>query len=599
MHQLDTWQAAQDLEHFLADPEVADNPLSHFMSMQRDEADAFPQENIDALRRWGFFNYLVPAEHEGSMRCCEQILAITRIMARRDLTTSIAIGQTLLGALPVWLAGNPGQTASLSAYIRKGSLGCLALTEENHGSDLMSCEVHAEKTSDGYRLSGSKWLINNATRGTTLSVLASTRTDDGKDELSLFYVQKPQLDPDRFENIDKIRTHGIRGADISGITFHAARLPADAVLDRPGNGFILTLKTLQISRILCAGFSLGAADTALRCAMEFACRRRLYHATVVDIPSARAELIGAYLDILISEAVAVTSTRAIDCLPERLTLWSAITKYLVPVTVEELVRSSAVVYGARHFLRQGERDGIFQKLMRDNAVVSLFDGSTAVNLSIIASQLNTLTAGRKKQSAAPDIKLPVRLQQLFTLSQPANSEKFVRAEQLELSCNGKDEVVSGLLWVQDSLPDHCKLQRLIKTLAARLADELEAIDTRIRALNDKGDFKPTSEARFTLSRQYSLVYAASACILLWHFNRDNAMASFESGAWLALCLWRILGKLDSRQADGWLDHPDLAASVWQDLRAATDQGRLYSLFPLDLAAQHSRSVFNADSDSTA
>ena len=82
-----------------------------------------------------------------------------------------------------------------------------------------------------------------------------------------------------------------------------------------------------------------------------------------------------------------------------MSVWSAVAKYFVPVRVEALVRELAVVPGARHYLREGHFFGHFQKLMRDNAVAGLFDGSTVINLNAISQQRGQLYESRAGSGA--------------------------------------------------------------------------------------------------------------------------------------------------------------------------------------------------------
>src|SRR5205823_2804593 len=147
----------------------------------------------------------------------------------------------------------------------------------------------------------------------------------GLSGFSLFLLDKARSSG--FRHLDKIRTHGIRGADISGIEFDGA--PAE-LIGSLGSGAELVLKCLQITRTGCAAFSLGAADTALRLALDFATSRKLYGGTVFDIPHARAVLTNAFLDLLLCDCAALAASRAVQASPEQLPLWSAAVKYLVP-----------------------------------------------------------------------------------------------------------------------------------------------------------------------------------------------------------------------------------------------------------------------------
>src|SRR5262249_28213615 len=155
------------------------------------------------------------------------------------------------------------------------------------GGDLMATEFWASTVEGGYTLSGRKWLINNGSQGGFASVFAATAAEPSFSGFTLFLLDKRQRKVDALRRVPRVRTHGIRGADISGFECQGLQLPDSSVIGGPGRGYEITLKTLQISRTMCAALSLGAADTALRAALDFALGRRLFRDTVAAIPSAR------------------------------------------------------------------------------------------------------------------------------------------------------------------------------------------------------------------------------------------------------------------------------------------------------------------------
>lgn len=333
---------------------------------------------MNELIRHGLLRHFVPKSEGGRLDSVTEAALLLRVAARRDLTAAIALGQAFLASVPVWLKGSPERRRRQASALTEGRLAALALTEEAHGSDLLATETRLEAG----QLTGTKWLINNATRAELLTVLARTNDSPGLSALSLVHFDKPAASG--YRHLPKLATHGIRGADISGITFDRAG-PAP-LLGAEGTGLDTTLKALQVTRLGCAAFSLGAADTALRLALDFALHRKLYRATAFAIPHVTAVLTTAFLDLLIAEAVAIGAWRGLHLVPDQMSLAAAVTKYFVPTRVEQLIRDVAVVFGARHWLR----DGAFQKFLRDASVVSLFDGSTAVNLEGIALQLGRL-----------------------------------------------------------------------------------------------------------------------------------------------------------------------------------------------------------------
>jgi alkylation response protein AidB-like acyl-CoA dehydrogenase len=114
----------------------------------------------------------------------------------------------------------------------------------------------------GYILNGEKWPINRATISGISFILAKTDANGGPKCLTLFMVDKRQLDPEKYYNLPKIYTHGVRASDMSGIGFKDCFVPDSMRLREEGDGLELALKGFQITRMLCAAFSHGAADTA-------------------------------------------------------------------------------------------------------------------------------------------------------------------------------------------------------------------------------------------------------------------------------------------------------------------------------------------------
>src|SRR5262249_24228802 len=258
------------------------------------------------LVQWTVPHCYVPVEHGGKLKSFEELLFLTRVISRRDLTAAIAMGQVFLGAVHVWIDGSTAQRRTVAEIIKGGKQMAFALTEKAHGSDVLASDCRGIKVKEGYLLSGEKWLINNGTRGAALTVFARTPTPDNPGEFSLLLVVKTLLDDSSYSHLRRVKTHGIRGADISGIRFHECLVPHDALIGAPGSGLETALKGLMITRTLCSGFSLGALDTALRLTTQFSLERKLYAGVAYDIPHVRSVLTSCFLDLLACECLAVS-----------------------------------------------------------------------------------------------------------------------------------------------------------------------------------------------------------------------------------------------------------------------------------------------------
>src|SRR6185503_822219 len=111
------------------------------------------------------------------------------------------------------------------------------------------------------------------------------------------------------------------------------------------------------------------------------------------IPRVQELLVSAYADLLAADALMISCIRGIHVRPDELSVTSLIAKVMVPELTGRAIRLSAEVLGARFYLREGFADGIFQKMLRDQEAIGVFDGSTSVCLSALATQLHSLLRG--------------------------------------------------------------------------------------------------------------------------------------------------------------------------------------------------------------
>ncbi|MDX2604373.1 acyl-CoA dehydrogenase [Streptomyces caniscabiei] len=532
-----------------------------------DEREEFPDEAVRVLDDAGLpAHYVLPEDGDFA-----ETVRLLRAVARRDLTVAIAHGKTFLGAAPVWVAGTPAQATRLAAHVRAGEPVCWGLTERDHGADLLAGELTAtpDETGTGaggvetgaggvetgpggvgpttggagagdggvragapggWRLTGEKWLINNATRATLACVLARTDPAGGARGFSLFLVDRRGLPEGTWRSLPKVRTHGIRGADISGFALDRAPVPADALVGEEGDGIPVVLKTLQLTRVACAALSLGAADHALGLARDFAAGRELYGRRLADVPHVRRILGRAAAAALTAEAVGLLSARSVHTLPGELSAISAITKAYVPTLTQETLNSLGELLGVRGFLTSPPGGG-FAKLERDHRICAVFDGSTAVNRAALLNQLPRLTRQLSRRRTDGE-----GLRSAADLTAPL--PPFDPARLTLLSVTGCSAV--------QALPDLAARARTRTTArTVPLLDRLLVELARLEA--ESADFLPVAgglpSTAFRLAEAYERAYAAAACLLLWLENpplRTGRLGADD--LWLRACLTTLLGE---------------------------------------------------------
>jgi alkylation response protein AidB-like acyl-CoA dehydrogenase len=556
-----------------------------------DEEEAFPAGAVARLAEFGLHDYYVPAEHGGRLRDYPAAMALIRAVAGRDLTVAIAHGKTFLGSVCVWVAGDEAQAARLAAEVGAGKAVAWGLTERDHGSDLLAGELTATPCPDGIRLDGEKWVVNNATRGEMACVLARSDPAGGPRGFTLYLVDKQRIAVGALEPLPKIRTVGIRGADISGFRLHGVVVDADADRVGPaGHGLEIVLKGLQLTRTVCSALSLGAGDHALREATGFAERRVLHGRPLVELPAAARTLAGCYADHLLGEALAVVATRGIQALPAELTVLSAAVKYLVPVRAEDLIARLRRLLGARAWLRDVPASGNdldpgagdFQKLERDHRIVAMFDGNTVVNLNSLISQFPAIVrAGRTPREPAPGFLDATDLSRPLP---PLDRRRLRLAVGSGVSLLHALDPAAGraaaLAAAEPALAPHARAVSRLRDRSRELIGLLSVPVT-----------PPDVPAEaFDLADRLAHVLAGAAATALWLANRDalGDHPAWRDDAWLLAALDR----LEDAARDGEFgDSPDedadardrAYATLLAALREQVRTGRLTSLLPARLA----------------
>ncbi|MFM7278928.1 MAG: acyl-CoA dehydrogenase family protein [Microcystis aeruginosa] len=546
MKKLKQYWTAEALEKDLGDPLNPDNPLSYKRVIEIDESEEFPHEEIRWLYDWKLQHYYIPTDCGGEFTSFEEFVAFVRVLSRRDQTIGIAF-TTLFWSFLDWMAGTPEQKQKLAGFIMDdyGAM-CLGYSEKEHGSDLINGDLTATKVEGGYILNGEKWPINRATISGVSFILAKTDANGGPKCLTLFMVDKRQLDPEKYYNLPKIYTHGVRASDMSGIGFKDCFVPDSMRLREEGDGLELALKGFQITRMLCAAFSHGAADTALRTTLGFAVNRVIYNKNVMDLPQPRRTLVDAFLDILICDCETIPAARGFHIIPEQFSVWASVVKYFVTVRLEEMVNSVYVVLGSRFYMREEHEFGIFQKLLRDNSIISMFDGSSIVNLHALILQLRPLTKYRAKRNSRTMSALKTRLEAIFSLEK---SVPPFEPNNLELFGRGMDDSLQGLeiaLDMLEGLKDSQEVDREVLEnllmLGNLVLEELNAHDEQISQSKFEYGHDQSPEL-FEIAKKYCTLHAASACLHTWLYNRSILGEFFARGEWLVLSLHRLLRTL--------------------------------------------------------
>jgi glutaryl-CoA dehydrogenase (non-decarboxylating) len=162
------------------------------------------------------------------------------------------------------------------------------MTEPDSGSDVASMKTYAKDMGDHWEIHGAKTWISNAHVGDAGLLYAYTDREKKHRGMSAFIIE-----PKTLENCTATAIEGKLGlhcAPTGEFVFDGAKVPKDAILGRPGDGFKICMWQLNNTRLGCAAGALGVAGGALELAIDYANSRTQFGKPIAEHQMIRAQI---------------------------------------------------------------------------------------------------------------------------------------------------------------------------------------------------------------------------------------------------------------------------------------------------------------------
>src|SRR5690606_25693526 len=121
----------------------------------------------------------------------------------------------------------------------------------------------------GWRIDGTKEVINNIDRAESALVFARTSEDPGPGAFSLLLWHKDATLSGSADTSHRVRTAGVRGCQLGVVTFDRLVIPEDALIGAEGAGASIALRAFQITRAVVPALATGTLDAATRLAVPY------------------------------------------------------------------------------------------------------------------------------------------------------------------------------------------------------------------------------------------------------------------------------------------------------------------------------------------
>jgi len=339
------------------------------------DTDAVCRRLVTQLGEAGWLALTAP--DEGGAPLDVRSLALAReTLARHDGLADFSFAMQGLGAGPISLFGSEAQRAAWLPRTRAGTaIAAFALTEPASGSDVANIAMTARRDGEDYLLDGEKTWISNGGIADFYVVFARTGEADGARGISAFIVEAGNPGLAIAERLTVIAPH-----PLARLRFDNCRVPAAAMIGKPGEGFKIAMATLDVFRTTVGAAALGFARRALDETVKRVATRRLSAAPMAELQMVQGHVADMALDIDAAALLVYRAAWTKDQGAARVSREAAMAKLYATEAAQRVIDTAVQLHGG-----DGVRSGHpVEALYREIRALRIYEGASDVQKIIIA-----------------------------------------------------------------------------------------------------------------------------------------------------------------------------------------------------------------------
>jgi acyl-CoA dehydrogenase len=275
-----------------------------------------------------------------------------------------------------------GDEALISKYVKPTlagqTIGSLAVTEPDAGSDVAAIRTRAVRDGDEYFVNGAKTFITSSTRADFITTVVRTG-DDPHHGISLLVVD---TDSPGFTVVRRLQKMGWLCSDTGELAYVDVRVPAANLVGAEGSGFIQVAQQFASERLGLAVHGYGVAQRALDLAIAYTRQRIAFGKPLINKQVVRHKLVD------MTRAVEVSRTYAHSIMErhvagEQVFAQAAIAKNQAVEACSYVVDEAVQLHGGAGYMRDSE----VERHYRDARLLGIGGGATEVMNDLIAKAL--------------------------------------------------------------------------------------------------------------------------------------------------------------------------------------------------------------------
>jgi alkylation response protein AidB-like acyl-CoA dehydrogenase len=348
-----------------------------------DRMEAYPFDNVTALKAAGFMGYTVPKEYGGRGGSCFEATLIIEEMARVCGATGRIVVEANMGAISaVMQYGTEKQKRMTAELVLDGDKPAICITEPNAGSAATEMTTRADKRGGTYLINGKKHWITGGGVSKLHLIFARVFDERGQEQGIGGFIAlagTPGLIIGKREP-----AMGLRGIPETEVIFEELEVREDMLVLSPRGlcrGFADLINAYNTQRVGAGTVALGIAQGAFEKAVSFVKEREQFGRPIAEFQG--LQWIVADMAVALNAARLSLHQAALSADPFPDPLLAAQAKIIASETANTVTNQALQLFGSRGYSREYP----LERAVRDARMFTIAGGTAQVLRTLVASRV--------------------------------------------------------------------------------------------------------------------------------------------------------------------------------------------------------------------
>ena len=339
-------------------------------------------KNLEKLADLGFMGLNVGTQYGGTEAGVVAFSVAMTEIAKACAATAVTVSVTNLIGEVIQSIGTEEQKNKYIPKLCNGEYagGSFCLSEAGAGSDPSSMQTRAILDGNQWVINGTKMWISSAEHAGVFVVWAVTDPTVARGKgITCFLVERgtPGVTIGKAEN-----KMGQRGSCTNPVIFEDCRVPANAILGKPNDGFRIAMAELAGGRIGIGSLALGIANAAMDIARQYVCEREQFDKKISGFQGVQWMLADTYTELEASRLLLMNAAYLKET-GQPFMKEAAMAKLYATEAANDACYKALQLMGGAGYTEEYP----LERFTRDVRVTTIYEGTSEVQRVIIAREL--------------------------------------------------------------------------------------------------------------------------------------------------------------------------------------------------------------------